>query len=182
VTSRKGELSHVNPTTLHSTLFVSLPITENLASDGTFRPERESAYGAVFGELANYDMFVESAALHEDWGRIEISPEEFTRYDFEALQRADALLAVTCTALTRDIYLELGFAAARGLRLLIVVPSRCRITYMITGLVDRGQAIVRRFESESQLAEIVNEEMPKLLPRAIDDRPPLGASGAAKLD
>src|SRR5664280_2717198 len=100
----------------------------------------------------------------------------------EALQRADALLAVTCTALTRDIYLELGFAAARGLRLLIVVPSRCRITYMITGLVDRGQAIVRRFESESQLAEIVNEEMPKLLPRAIDDRPPLGASGAAKLD
>ena len=55
--------------TVYRKMFVSMPISDNLASDGTFRSEKRKFYKGIIDSITGLGLEVESAALNEDWPR-----------------------------------------------------------------------------------------------------------------
>ncbi|GAF45561.1 nucleoside 2-deoxyribosyltransferase [Rhodococcus wratislaviensis] len=139
--------------------FVSLPITENLGSDGTFRPEMKEFYSTSIEAIKSLGLEVESPVLNENWGSVKLPVTEFVQFDIDAITRSDLLAVITFTRLSNDIYLEIGYAAGLGKSILIIAPHSCRTTYMINGLAEAGNLNIVRFDS--------SDEVPRLLVSSI---------------
>jgi hypothetical protein len=138
------------------TMFLSIPISENFNSSGTFRPERRRFYESFIEVLSREGANIECAALNEDWGTVKLETVEFTKYDLEAIDRSDALIVLTNTRLSSDIYLEIGYAAAQLKPVLLVVPWATRLTYMLEGMSELGKLEVIRFDSEAEVPALLN--------------------------
>jgi predicted kinase len=138
-----------------TTLFLSIPVSENFNSSGTFRPERRAFYEGIFSVLRGLDIDIECAALNEDWGAIKLKTVEFTSYDLDAIDRSDGLMVVSNTRLSSDIYLEIGYAAAHLKPILLVVPWGTRITYMLEGMAELGTLTVIRFDAEVEAVDLL---------------------------
>ena len=52
--------------------------------------------------------------LTEDWGKLVLTADEFSRNDIQAIEGSEAIILVTTTRLTRDMFLELGVALGAG--------------------------------------------------------------------
>lgn len=139
-----------------TTLFLSIPVSENFNSSGTFRPERRAFYESAFGALRGLCVDIECAALNEEWGAVKLKTVEFTRYDLEAIDRSDGLMVISNTRLSSDIYLEIGYAAAQMKPILMVLPWGTRLTYMLEGLAELGKLNVIRFDSEVEVVALLN--------------------------
>ena len=138
------------------TIFLSIPVSENFNSGGTFRRERRKFYETCIGAMQRCGVRIESAALNEDWGAIKLKTVEFTKYDLEAIDRSDGLVVLTNTRLSSDIYLEIGYAAARGLPVLLIAPFGIRLTYMLAGMEELEKLTHLQFDSEDDVVELID--------------------------
>ena len=144
-------------------VFLSMPISDNLAKDGTFRPEKRVFYGKVIEVLEDIGLKVECAALNEDWGNISLPTIEFTAYDLEAISRSDLLVLVTSERLTRDMYLEVGLTLARDLPVLFCIPASAHVTFMIQGLEEMGKIQTVKYDSEADVPELLRASLLPIL-------------------
>jgi nucleoside 2-deoxyribosyltransferase len=142
-------------------VFVAMPVSDNLASDGRFRAERRQFFESLVKILEAMGWDVASAGTNENWGAVKLTPIEFTLYDIDALAAADCLVIITNERLNRDMYLEMGLAAARRIPIIAIVPASTKLTYMAIGLEELGLLTVRRYDSEA--------EAPDLLRSAVSD-------------
>jgi len=140
-----------------------MPISDNLASDGTFRPEKRKFYQGVIDSIASLGLEVESAALNEDWGRIKLPPIEFTAYDVEAIERSDILIVVTSERLTRDMYLEVGWALALEQPVLFFIAASTNVTFMIEGLRELDRVTVVRYDAEADVTHLIQDSLYPLI-------------------
>ena len=142
--------------------FLSHPVSDYLAKDGTYRPERRAFVAGAIDALLELKIEVECAALHEDYGRIKLEPVEFTSYDVEAIERSNLLVLVTSERLTRDMYLEVGIAFALGLPIYLFIPAsayRRHITYMILGFESKGKVKVYQYDSETEVPGLIRDAL-----------------------
>jgi nucleoside 2-deoxyribosyltransferase len=147
--------------------FLAMPVSDNLASNGAFRPERRAFFERFVHVLTERDIQVASAGTNEDWGAIKLSPRQFTHYDIESIGAADLLVVVTNERLNRDMYLEVGLAVARQLPVIFVIPASTKLTYMALGMEELGAIRVYRYESDAEAVDALR--------RGLDD---LSSSGA----
>jgi hypothetical protein len=136
-------------------IFLGHPVTDWTSSDGEFRPSRKALVRRVITTLRDLEFEVMCAAVNEDYGAVDISPSEFTRYDVESLETADAFILMTTERLTRDMYLETGIALARDIPIFFFVPASTRVTYMIHGLVDMNRISITQYDAESELPDLI---------------------------
>jgi hypothetical protein len=136
-------------------VFVAMPVSDNLASDGRFRPERRRFFESLVDALEDLGWDVSSAGTNENWGAVKLTPVEFTRYDIEAIAAADCLVIVTNERLNRDMYLELGLAVARQIPVVVLIPASTKLTYMGLGLEQLGLLAVHRYDSEAEAPAIL---------------------------
>jgi len=136
-----------------------MPISDNLASDGTFRPEKRRFYESVIDSFASLGLKVESAALNENWGKIKLPPVKFTAYDIEAIERSDILAVVTSERLTRDMYLEVGWALALRQPVLFFIAASTNVTFMIEGLRELDRVTVVRYDAEADVPQLVKDAL-----------------------
>lgn len=154
-------------------VFLGHPVTDWTSANGEFRPSRKALVRDVIETLRDLEFDVMCAAVNEDYGAADISPSEFTRYDVESLEEADAFVLMTTERLTRDMYLETGIALARNIPIFFFVPASARVTYMIHGLVDMDRISITQYDAESQLPDLVRERFGTCsrMEQEIDTRP-----------
>lgn len=150
-------------------VFLAMPVSDNLDSRGEFRPERRKLFGSVVDVLAGLGLEVLSAGTHEDWGRIRLTPKEFTAYDIESLMQCDLLVVVTNERLNRDMYLETGIAVARRVPILFFVPASTKLTYMGLGMEELGLITVSKYDAESELPSLVEAVVGRALEELADE-------------
>jgi len=140
-------------------VFLAMPVSDNLGSDGRFRPERRSFFESFVRVLRDLGLDVMSAGTNEDWGALQLKPSEFTRYDLDAIAKAEALVVVTNERLNRDMYLETGLAVARGIPVIFVVASSTKLTYMGLGLEELGVIHVTRYDADADAPRLLREAL-----------------------
>lgn len=138
-------------------VFLGHPVTDWTSSNGEFRPSRKALVRGVIKSLRDLEYEVMCAAVNEDYGAVDISPREFTRYDVESLEKADLFVLMTTERLTRDMYLETGIALGRNIPIFFFVPASTRVTYMIHGLVDMNQITITQYDAEAELPNLVSK-------------------------
>lgn len=139
-------------------VFLSHPITDYISAAGGYRPDRKDIVKNVIAAIkGSGSCLVECAALNEDYGKIRLTPEEFTAYDVAALNRCTEFALFSTLRPTADMYLELGIALARKVQCAIFLPSGARVTYMVEALADTESIDLMRFEREKDLPVIVSE-------------------------
>ena len=140
-----------------------MPISDNLARNGTFRPEKRAFYGQVIRSLEGLGLHVECAALNEDWGRTKLPPVQFTDYDLAAIQRSDLLVLVTCERLTRDMYLEMGLMLSRNKPVVLFIPASAHVTFMVQGLEQMAKIKIVTYDAEADVPNLIDETLPSIL-------------------
>lgn len=138
-----------------TTVFLSIPISENLKSDGVFRPERRIYYETIIGSIIAKGLDVACAALNEEWGALKLPRNSWASWDLEAIDNSDALLVLSTTRISSDIYLEVGLAVSSGKRVDLVLPWEVKGTYMLQGLAELGHLAIHHFDSEEESFELV---------------------------
>ena len=144
-------------------VFLAMPVSDNLASDGRFRPERRQFFEGIVHAIHSTSVHVLSAGTNEDWGAIRLSPSEFTRYDLDSIATADALVVVTNERLNRDMYLETGLALGRGIPVIFVIPASTHLTFMALGMEKLGVIEVHRYDADADAAQLVGEALARRL-------------------
>lgn len=143
--------------------FLAMPVSDNLASDGRFRPERREFFEGIVDAIQDMGVEVLSAGTNEDWGAIKLSPSEFTRYDLDSIAGADALVVITNERLNRDMYLETGLAVSRGIPVIFVVPASTKLTFMALGMEKLDVIEVHRYDSDADAPQQVRDALRRRL-------------------
>jgi predicted kinase/nucleoside 2-deoxyribosyltransferase len=146
-------------------VFLAMPVTENLGSAG-FRSDKRAFYQSIHAALGLAGFNVASAAVNEDYGRVQLPPAVFTRYDVDEIARADCLLVTTTTSASPDIYLEVGLAVGAGKPVGLVLPVRGRLTAMMRGMVELGEVRLVQATADSELPRLTAELAVELLDRS----------------
>ena len=128
---------HVRPTLQGRKAFLAMPITEFIGDDG-FRRDKRVFYQRAHAALSMAGLHVESAAINENYGQIQLEPPVYAKYDVDAIERCDMLLVGTTSTLSPDIYLEIGYALGSSVPVGLVHPERGRTTGMLRGLIEAG--------------------------------------------
>lgn len=131
----------------------------NFEQGRQFKPDRRRFYEQLLETIRGFGFEVASAVTNEDWGNIELSIPEFTRYDVEQIQSSDVLIVASGEGLSRDIYLEIGLAVSTGVPVVVLIPTNTPQTFMLQGLAELGLVHVHTWNSESEAHEILNQVM-----------------------
>ncbi len=143
-------------------LFLGHPVTDFQGSDGSYRPEKKAVLEKIITALVEMKYDVTCAALNEEYGRIKLDPEEFTRYDIESIKNCDLFILYTSERLTSDMYLEIGIAYGYDKSIMLVVPPsayRRYLTFMILGLEKLGKIQIIVYESENEIPTLLAEKL-----------------------
>lgn len=142
------------------TAFLSHPVTEYLSEKGGYYPDKRRLIENSIEAIQSLGIEVECAALNEDFGRVKLTPVEFTAYDIDAISRSTVFILVATNRVSRDMYLETGLAWAKGIPVCFFVPKDAWLTYMILGMEEMSKLRVFRFESESEIPDMIRREVP----------------------
>jgi nucleoside 2-deoxyribosyltransferase len=129
---------------------MAMPITEFLTETG-FRADKRRFFELVHAALGMTGLRVESAAVNEAYGEINLEPREYTKYDIEEIRSADCLIVATTSNMSPDIYLEVGLALGAGKPVGMAIPQRGGMTGMMRGLIELGHIERREFTRDDQL-------------------------------
>jgi nucleoside 2-deoxyribosyltransferase len=143
--------------------FLAIPVTDSLASTGRFRAERRRFLESFVTVLEDRQFEVASAGTNERWGEIKLTSAQFTRYDIDAIAKADCLVIVTNERLNHDMYLELGLAAAREIPIVAIVAASTPLTFMAEAMEELGLIKVCRYDSESEASALLDAAMKEVI-------------------
>ena len=127
-------------------IFISMPIVQHLDSERNFDSEAKRFFESYFEALRTNGVEPVAAVLMEDWGKTIFPRIEFTTNDMRAIESAEAIVLITRTKLTRDMFLELGIALGLGRRGVIILPHDAWGTEMLFGLEQLRRVSILRFD------------------------------------
>ncbi len=115
-------------------IFLAAPFTDQLA-DGTAGLQREYRrwIESLIGLLESQGHHVFSAHRAENWGSAIDPPRIALRRDFDWIDRCDLLVAYVGDPPSPGVQMELGYAAAKGKRVL-VFRNNPAFPYLVDGL------------------------------------------------
>lgn len=131
-------------------IFLAMPVTENIGAAG-FRADKRRFYDRIHAAVQFGGFAISSAAISENYGERTLPPSAFTAYDIDEIAAADCVIAATPTALSSDIYLEIGLALGAGKPVGLLLPTRGRTTAMMRGLAKLGVVKRVHFECDEDL-------------------------------
>lgn len=137
-------------------IFLGMPVTENIGPAG-FRADKRRFYEGIHNALQFGGFAVESAAVNENYGAVNLEPSLFTRYDLDKIASADGLIVTTPSTLSPDVYLEIGLAIGGGKPVGLLHPAGGKFTAMMRGLIELGVVHRRQFNEDSHLPRMALE-------------------------
>ncbi|CAM4016808.1 nucleoside 2-deoxyribosyltransferase [Corynebacterium belfantii] len=114
-------------------IFVAAPFGSKLDAAGTFdlgyRGRLEQLHRRI--EAAGHSIF--ACQRNEEWGHAPLPPEDYVPIDYHELSSSDVIIAVLGADPSLGVCIELGWASALGIPI-IVVAKHAHSSTMISGL------------------------------------------------
>lgn len=101
----------------------------------TFDRER---YEVLIDHLEDRGYTVYNAHKRESWGANFLTPEECTRLDYEQIEDCDLFVAFPGCPASPGTHIEIGWAAALGKQLMLLLEEGHTYAYLIQGLHTVG--------------------------------------------
>jgi hypothetical protein len=101
---------------------------------------------------------VDNAHARENWGADWMQPDECTPLDFHGVTTADLLIAIPGSPASGGVHVEIGWASAMGVPVLLLLEQDAEYSHLVRGLDGVPRAEVNEIRYGS----------PELLPAAVD--------------
>lgn len=95
-------------------------------------------YEALIGHLEKCGYTVHNAHKRESWGANFLTPEECTRLDYEQIRDCDLFVALPGCPASPGTHIEIGWAAAFGKPLILLLEEDRTYAYLVRGLHTVG--------------------------------------------
>lgn len=105
---------------------------------GVMRTFDRERYEALIGHLEACGYTVHNAHKRESWGANFLSPEECTQLDYEQIEDCDLFVAFPGCPASPGTHIEIGWAAALGKPLMLLLEEGHSYAYLIQGLYTVG--------------------------------------------
>lgn len=114
-------------------IFVAAPFGSKLDPSGTFDAEYRERLEKLHHniEAAGHSIF--ASQRNEEWGRTPLPAESYVPIDYQELSSSDVIIAVLGAQPSLGVCIELGWASALGIPI-ILVGKYTRSSTMISGL------------------------------------------------
>jgi nucleoside 2-deoxyribosyltransferase len=160
------------------TVFLSAPFSQLLTDKGLpeeFRKRLEE----IIQHLEAKGWSVGSAHEREAWGEKLDSPYKAVNADLQGIEDASALVAILNSPPSPGVQMEIGFALARGKKLVLVGSPNETMPYLIRGVKERESVVtVPDAEDIHELAAGISEALEALDQDGPRPRPPVSGGNA----
>jgi hypothetical protein len=145
--------------------FLSAPLTQLLGEEG-LPLEFRKRLTTVINHLEAIGWSVGNAHKRENWGMELDSPFKALRADLEGVEEADVLIAMVGSPPSPGVQFELGFALAKGKKILLIDDAAGEMPYLMDGLMDHESTVLLRVgsatEDDHDFAEAISASLTKL--------------------
>jgi hypothetical protein len=120
---------------------------------GKVVPEfRKFIEGALKALREQPDVDVFCAIEDEGWKITDALPDKGVRHDIEQVDAADGLIALLHDNISAGVQFEIGYAAAKGKRVVLAAHSDHKLAYFNQGLVSAGYVTLVTYDTPRDLA------------------------------
>lgn len=114
-------------------VFVAAPFSSMINSQGFFMKQYRERLSQLHKSIEESGHSVFASQRNENWGNAPLKPEEYVSIDYHELSFSDVVVAVLGARPSLGVCIELGWASALGIPI-IVVGKRVSASTMISGL------------------------------------------------
>lgn len=115
-------------------IFLSVSYSAQVDADGNVTAEYRNNLEMVITTLETGRRKVFCAPREDEWRLNDRSPGEALRLDLEHIDGCDVFVAILGSTISVGIQLELGYAIARGKRIILAVPAGTSLAYINQGV------------------------------------------------
>lgn len=136
------------------TIFLATSFSGKVNYDtGEVLPEFREFIEGVLTELRKRGgVEVFCAIEHEGWKIADEPPEVGVQKDLAEIDKADVLLAVVGDTPSAGVQFEIGYAVAKGKRLVLATDAQTKLAYFNDGVVGLGRADLVVYKDAQSLA------------------------------
>lgn len=98
------------------------------------RDFERARYQEIIAYLEECGYVVHNAHRREDWGASFLTPDECTRLDWEQIRGSDLFIAFPGSPPSPGTHIEIGWAAAFGKPMILLLEEGCDYAFLIRGL------------------------------------------------
>jgi hypothetical protein len=143
--------------------FLSAPFTALLdAHDGRYPQSERQTIETIYDRLTARGWTIHNAHRRERWGDSIDTPYSALVKDLEAIDDSEQLVAIVGDPPSPGVQLEIGFALARGKRILVICGRPGGLPYLMRGVIEHESATFISSEQhgdDHRLAELVVEHL-----------------------
>ncbi|HEX7963834.1 MAG TPA: nucleoside 2-deoxyribosyltransferase [Candidatus Saccharimonadales bacterium] len=135
-------------------LFLSTSFSGQVdAQTGQVLPEFRKSIQAILKSLREQpDVEVFCAMEHEGWKTSDELADKGVRHDIEQVDAADVLVALMHDGISAGLQFELGYAIAKGKRVILAMRHDWKLPYFNQGLVSGGYVTLVTYDTPANLA------------------------------
>lgn len=108
---------------------------------GTIRAFERERYEALISHLEERGYVAYNAHKRESWGANFMTPEECTRLDYENIRDCDLFVAFPGSPASPGTHIEIGWAAALGKPMILLLEEDRSYAHLIRGLHVVGDVV-----------------------------------------
>lgn len=126
-------------------IFLSAPFTQLIdAETSELSKDARAGLEAIIDHLEARGWTVANAHRRERWGAVLDSPLTALTADLAGIGEASALVAILGAPPSPGVQLEVGFALARGKKIVLIVDDDDPVPYLIRGVMESPSILVVR--------------------------------------
>jgi nucleoside 2-deoxyribosyltransferase len=134
-------------------VFLSVSYSSQVDEAGRVLPTYRKELEAAIKEFETVNHYVYCAPREDNWTLNDTSPAEAFNVDMRAVEGCDLFIAFIGNRISAGIQMEIGYALAKGKRVVLALPTTDKLGYVNQGLVDSGNAKLILFKDHSDLLD-----------------------------
>ena len=134
-------------------IFLSVSYSSKVDPTGKVMADYRSELEDVISVFEQDDHQVFCAPREDGWKLNDASPAEAFNLDIKTIDDCGIFMAFVGGQVSAGIQLEIGYALAKGKRIVIVSHQKETLSYINKGLVDTNRASLITYDSQHGLVE-----------------------------
>ncbi len=134
-------------------LFLSVSYSAQVDAQGRILPEYRTGLERTLSIFEDRQHKVFCAPREDGWKLNDMSPAEAFLLDVAEIEKSDVFIAFVGNRISDGIQLELGFALAKGKRIILLNQVDETLSYINKGMVESGRAELITFANQDDLAQ-----------------------------
>jgi nucleoside 2-deoxyribosyltransferase len=140
-------------------IFLSVSYSSQVDATGKVFPEYRKELESVISVFEKINHHVYCAPREDLWTLNDTSPADAFEVDMRNVNECNLFVAFVGNKVSAGIQMEMGFALAKGKRIIIAIPATDKLGYVNQGLIDTRSAEILVYadskDLQTKLAELM---------------------------